>query len=165
MRKLSDLAHLHTKFAELFLQHQRALIWGDVASAQARLDEYERDLLDHMRDEEELLIPIYAGRAEPPIGGAAEIFLNEHLKIREYLKLFQAEIPKVAAAKDREQAVLWLLDSQCTFKRLLVHHDNRERKFLYPFLDQITTAQEKERLFEELRLPPVELATASLTAA
>ncbi|MFS8085174.1 MAG: hypothetical protein ACMG6H_06055, partial [Acidobacteriota bacterium] len=53
-----------------------------------------------------------------------------------------------------ETAVIWLLDSQTTFKRLHVHHDNRERKMLYPLLDEITTEQERRDLFARLSLPP-----------
>ena len=37
------------------------------------------------------------------------------------------------------------------FKRLLVHHDTRERKMLYPLLDEITTEGERESLFGLLR--------------
>jgi len=48
---------------------------------------------------------------------------------------------------------LFLLDSQHIFKRLLVHHDNREKKMLYPLLDQITTEQERDDLFVLLKLP------------
>jgi hemerythrin-like domain-containing protein len=106
-----------------------------------------------MWDEEELLIPIYAARAEAPVGGSTEIFLNEHRKIREYVALFKAEFANLSTTDDRERAVIFLLDSETTFKRLLVHHDTRERKFLYPLLDRITTEQEKLSLFQRFKLP------------
>lgn len=153
MKSFSDLLTLHHELDELFLEHQRALIRGDLEVALAKLEGYEKELLDHIWDEEEVLIPIYAARAEAPVGGSAEIFLNEHRKIREYLVLFKAEFVKLFAAGDLERAVIFLLDSQVIYKRLLVHHDTRERKFLYPLLDQITTEPEKLSLFQRLKLP------------
>ena len=68
--------------------------------------------------------------------------------------LFKEEMPKLRAAADLETVVIWLLDSQTTFKRLHVHHDTRERKILYPLLDEITTEQERRGLFAQLSLPP-----------
>ena len=153
MKSFSDLLTLHHELDELFLEHQRALIRGDLEVALAKLEGYEKELLDHIWDEEEVLIPIYAARAEAPVGGSAEIFLNEHRKIREYLALFKAEFVKLSAAGDLERAVIFLLDSQVIYKRLLVHHDTRERKFLYPLLDQLTTEPEKLSLFQRLKLP------------
>ena len=153
MKSFSDLLRLHHELDELFFEHQRALIRGDLEVALAKLEGYEKELLDHIWDEEEVLIPIYAARAEAPVGGSAEIFLNEHRKIREYLALFKAEFVKLSAAADLERAVIFLLDSQVIYKRLLVHHDTRERKFLYPLLDEITTEQEKPSLFQRLKLP------------
>ena len=153
MKSFSDLLVLHQQLDELFFEHQRALIRGELEVALAKLEGYEKELLDHIWDEEEVLIPIYAARAEAPVGGSAEIFLNEHRKIREYLVLFKAEFVKLSASEDRERAVIFLLDSQVIYKRLLVHHDARERKFLYPLLDEITTEQEKLSLFQRLKLP------------
>lgn len=106
------------------------------------------------------MIPIYAARAEAPVGGGTEIFLNEHLKIRDYLALFKPEFAKLAAAEDLERAVIFLLDSQVIYKRLLVHHDTRERKFLYPLLDQVTTEQERLSVLAKLRLPVTGRVTA-----
>jgi len=153
MKSFSDLLGLHQQLDELFFEHQRALVRGELEVALAKLEGYEKELLDHIWDEEEVLIPIYAARAEAPVGGSAEIFLNEHRKIREYLVLFKAEFVKLSAAEDLERAVIFLLDSQVIYKRLLVHHDARERKFLYPLLDEITTEQEKLSLFQRLKLP------------
>jgi hemerythrin-like domain-containing protein len=127
----------------------------DSATAMQRLEEYEESLLNHIADEEDLILPLYRERAEIMLGGAPEIFSNEHAKLRTYVELFKAEMPKLIDSKDRERDTLWLLDSQNTFKRLLVHHDVRERKFLYPELDKVMTEREKDDLFARLRLRPV----------
>jgi len=59
-------------------------------------------------------------------------------------------VPKLSKAKDREQAVIFMLDSETTFKRLMVHHDNREHKFLYPQLDEVTSEAERAEIFQQL---------------
>ena len=125
---------------------------------------YATELLAHIGDEETLMIPLYRERADAPLGGAAEIFIGEHNKLRQYLELFKEELTKLAAANDLERGVLFLLDSQHLFKRLLVHHDTRERKMLYPLLDEITSPAEREKLFTTLQMKPepkVEISTSS----
>lgn len=148
------LLDIHRRLDALFAQHQRALLRLDPKLALTRLELYERELLAHMRDEEELLLSVYAERVNPPFGGSVEIFLNEHRKMREYLALFKEALAELRDSEDLEGAVIWLLDSQTTFKRLHVHHDTRERKMLYPLLDEVTTAEERKLYFANLSARP-----------
>lgn len=157
-----DLLQLHTKLDQLFLNHQRALLRLDLKRARLELEAYEAELLAHIADEEELLIPLYRERAQSPVGGAPEIFLGEHDKLLQYLPLFKAAITKLENATDLESEVLWLLDSQHLFKRLLVHHDTRERKMLYPLLDEVTSDEERENLFKLLKSPPDRAAAVTV---
>lgn len=160
MKNFSDLLEVHTWLDELFLEHQRSLLRLDLMAARAALEAYTLELFAHMRDEEDVMIPLYRERAVAPVGGAAEIFLGEHDKLRQYLVLFRDEITKLESADDLETGVLFLLDSQHLFKRLLVHHDSRERKMLYPLLDQVTTERERETMFESFDCRP----TATMAA-
>ena len=98
------------------------------------------------------MLPIYGERVNAPLGGAVDIFLGEHEKLRQFLALFAVEIEKIRETDDVERGVLFLIDSQHLFKRLLVHHDAREKKMLYPLLDQVTTDAEREELFTKLKL-------------
>ena len=152
MNSFNDLLELHQHLDELFLEHQRGLIRLDLDRADAALDEYAAELLQHIRDEESLMLPLYSERVTAPVGGTAEIFLGEHEKLRRFLELFKEEIEKIRAMDDVERGVLFLIDSQHLFKRLLVHHDNREKKMLYPLLDEVTTEAERESLFAQLEL-------------
>ena len=161
MNSFSQLLEIHKQLDELFLEHQRSLLRLDLMAASDALEAYTIELFAHMQDEEEWMIPMYRERAEVPVGGAAEIFLGEHDKMRQYLLLFKEELTKMAEVEDLERAVIFLLDSQHIFKRLLVHHDTREKKMLYPLLDQVTTEQERESLFALLKLPPVITVAAS----
>lgn len=152
MKSFSDLLDLHRHLDELFLDHQRALMRLDLDRAESLLGDYEADLFAHIRDEEELMIPVYRERVSAPVGGTAEIFVGEHEKLRQFLVLFREEIAKIRTMNDRERGALFLIDSQHLFKRLLVHHDTRERKMLYPLLDQVTTEAERVDLFDKLEL-------------
>src|SRR5262249_31476570 len=160
MTSFNDLLELHARLDELFLAHQRALLRLNLNRAASLLLRYEAKLLAHIRDEEGLMLPLYRERVEAPVGGAVEIFLREHEKLRHYLSLFKAELQKLETVDDLERGGLFLIDSQYVFKRLLVHHDSRERKMLYPLLDEVTTDEERNSLFTRLELPLA--ATSSL---
>ena len=149
-----DLLSLHEQLDELFLEHQRALMRLDLDRAESLLGKYEGELFAHIRDEEELMIPLYQRRAAAPIGAAADIFLNEHEKLRQFIVLFKEEITKIRKMDDLERGALFLIDSQHLFKRLLVHHDTREKKMLYPLLDEVTTEAERRELFAQLQISP-----------
>jgi hemerythrin-like domain-containing protein len=155
MKAFSDLLSVHHTLDRLFLEHQRALLRLEIENAASLLSTYECELLAHIRDEEEAMLPLYRERAEHELGGAPEIFSNEHEKLKQYLALFRAEVGRIKNKPDMEMAVIWLLDSQTTFKRLLSHHDIRERKFLYPALDRVTSEAEREDLFRQFALTPV----------
>ena len=154
MKSFSELLELHRRLDDLFLKHQRALLRLNLEQASELLDQYQGDLLAHIRDEENLMMPLYRQRATAPIGGAAEIFLGEHEKLRQFLVLFQEQLDSLKFVDDLERGILFLIDSQHLFKRLLVHHDTREKKMLYPLLDEVTTEAERQSLSEQLELRP-----------
>lgn len=160
----NDLLEIHTTLDELFLEHQRALLRLDLTAASAALEAYELELLLHIQDEEQLMLPLYRERVEAPVGGTAEIFFGEHDKIRQYVALFVEAIRKLERSDDLEKDVLWLLDSQTTFKRLHVHHDTREKKMLYPLLDAVTTEEERRDLFASMKLVPVSMRVRAKVA-
>lgn len=162
MPSFNDLLELHSRLDDLFLEHQRALLRLELDRAAAALDEYATDLLAHIRDEEELMIPLYRDRVNPPVGGAAELFLGEHEKLKRFLVLFAEEIEKIRNMDDVERGVLFLIDSQHLFKRLLAHHDTRERKMLYPLLDEVTTLEDREKLFAQFELTPLVKTAAAV---
>lgn len=155
MDSFNDLLELHRRLDELFLNHQRALMRLDLDRAHELLNEYEVELLTHIHDEEAFMLPLYRERVTPPVGGTADIFIGEHEKLRQFLVLFQEELAKIRDMEDIERGALFLIDSQHLFKRLLVHHDTREKKMLYPLLDEVTTDDERASLFAQLELSPV----------
>ena len=143
MRNLSELLELHNDLDEIFFAHQCALLHFDFTAALSLLVRYETSLLTHMKDEEDVLLPIYSERASVIKGGNPQFFLDEHLKMRRFVELFKEQIAKLAAEPKPEAGLILLLDREAFYKRLCGHHDKREREILYPELDRMTSETEK----------------------
>lgn len=137
---------IHAELDRVFFDHQCALLRYDFAAALRHLERFASWLLKHMSDEENVLLPVYAERAEIPPAGAVRIFLDDHEKIRSYLPLFREQIEKILAEVHPEASLILLLDREAFFKRLMSHHDRREHEILYPALDAVTTDAEKTEL-------------------
>jgi hemerythrin-like domain-containing protein len=160
MNSFNSLLELHRELDELFYQHQRALMRLDLDGAQDLLRKYEAGLLKHMHDEESVMLPLYDERVKPPVGGAVDIFLTEHEKLRQFLALFLDEIENIRSMVDIERGILFLIDSQHLFKRLLVHHDAREKTILYPLLDEVTSAVERQELLARIESRSADLSSS-----
>ena len=146
MISFQDVLALHRELGEMFFRHQRALLDFNFRGALERLERYESALLEHMRDEEEVLLPLYAERATPERGGRADFFLLEHAKMRRHLTHFREQLPRLAELPEPSRALLKLLDQETTYKHLVEHHDLREERHLYPALERVTTEAEREEL-------------------
>ena len=150
MDSFLQINDLHRDLCERFIEHQSALLHFDFRVALERLRRYESALLAHMRDEEELLLPLYRERAVPERGGATDLFLLEHAKLRRHLAHFAEQLPRLQYLPDPTRAVIKLLEQETTFKHLVEHHDTREEKFLYPALERHTSPAEKADLLARL---------------
>ena len=155
MKSFNDVLEVHRHLGELFYEHQCALLDFNFQRALERLEEYEAALLAHMREEEELLIPLYGERAMPERGGAANFFLLEHEKMRRHLAHFREQLPKLAHMPEPTRALIKLLDQEATYKHIVEHHDVREERFLYPTLERVTNDEEKAELLGRLHAPAV----------
>lgn len=145
------LGQVHEWLDELFLAHQTALLSLDLSEAQRCLDFYETNLLVHIKDEEELLIPTYGARASDIPGGAVEFFTGEHKKILGFVAEFHKMLKQSLNQKNLplKHAIIQLLDREAMYKGLLGHHHAREHNVLYPWLDWLTSEAEREKLLEQ----------------
>jgi iron-sulfur cluster repair protein YtfE (RIC family) len=142
----ASLLDIHKTLKEVFLQHQEALLDGDLGRAMERLSEFERRLLPHIREEEDLLLPVYERAGAIP-GGPPILFTGEHKRMRELLAGFQGALSALEQNPEgRKRGVLRLLDRQATFKSLMEHHDLREANILYPALDRVTSDAERREI-------------------
>jgi len=150
MNKLSELLDLHKDLDEMFLAQQYALLHFDFKSALSILMKYESALLTHIKDEEEILLPIYKEHACIIKGGNAQLFLDEHLKMLGWVEFFNEHIARLANESSPESDLILLLDRESFYKRLCSHHDKRETDILYPELDRITSDAEKLELLSRV---------------
>ena len=145
-RSFSRFLAAHIRIKRLFRDHQVALISLDLRKAKRLLEKFEWELLDHMRVEEQYLLPIYRRAGEIP-GGPEVFFTGEHRSLRRFIAKFKRTIRRHSVRQgDIRKRVLTLLDQEAMFKGLLHHHDLRERNILYPALDRVATEAER-RLF------------------
>jgi iron-sulfur cluster repair protein YtfE (RIC family) len=152
MNTFSDLLNLHKELDRIFFEHQCALLRFEFDRASERLEFYEKCLRIHMRDEEEILLPLYAVRCQIDPRGTVQIYLDDHAKMLAHLKLFSEHIEKLIAEPQPEADLILLLDREAFFKRLCSHHDRREGEILYPELEANIPKEERARLFEDLTL-------------
>ena len=132
------------------LAHQLELLSLNPRAAIDRLADYETNLNLHIDDEEQMLIPLYGARAGQVPGGAVEFFTGEHAKIKNFLAEFHSNLNAImnAAGEARKRKIIQLLDREAMYKGLLEHHHAREQNTLFPWLDKVTTANERHQLLE-----------------
>lgn len=152
MATVSDLIKVHKVIDDLFFEHQRALLHFNFEKALGFLKAYESTLYSHMADEEDVLLPVYAERAEFPPAGAPKLFYDDHAKMRSYVDLFKKRTVDLAAETEIDRVVLQLLDREAFYLRLCSHHDHREADYLYPYLDALLSDKEKYELLERVAL-------------
>ena len=152
MAEISDLMKVHKVIDELFFEHQRALLHFDFEQALRILIAYESTLLNHMADEESILLPVYEERADFPVAGSPKLFYDDHAKMRSYLELFKQKTSEMPAESELDRVLLQLLDREAFYLRLCSHHDRREGDFLYPMLDGLLSDKEKYEMLDRVRL-------------
>ena len=143
-----EFTEVHQWLDQMFLAHQTALFSLNVTAAHTRLKEYERNLCLHIDDEDNLLIPIYDARTSDVPGGAVELFTGEHEKIKHFLAEFHDLLNGLPALRELplKHGIIKLFDRETIYKGLLEHHHAREQNILFPWLDKVTSIEEKQTL-------------------
>lgn len=154
----AELEGVHLWLDELFVQHQIALLGADIPTAIARLDDYERQLLTHIEDEDTRLIPVYSARTSDVPGGGRDFFEGEHIKLQTILGECREQLmaARGAAGDALSRRLVALFDREAFYKSLVQHHHAREQNILFPWLDRVTTDDERASLLASCK---------SLTAA
>ncbi len=145
-----SLLETHEWLDEHFLLRQEALLTQDLPLAVELLKKVEEGQREHIRVEEEILLPVYARAGQIP-GGNPEFYINEHRKMLTILDGFKETLPRLIEKSpgERRREIIELFDQGYWFKRLLEHHDNREENILYPVLDGVTSEEERKELLEK----------------
>ena len=134
---------------------------SDFASAKTLLEDYEDIVLNHMKEEEEILLPLYRERAGQIRGGDWEIFALEHKKIMEWLNRLKLRLSRLNPPKIDTKDLLALLDDEAHFKLYTGHHSLREDRIFYPEMDRVLDEKEKDDLLRLLTFSPEEKTTTN----
>jgi hemerythrin-like domain-containing protein len=152
LNDFTGLQEVHEQLDELFLNHQIALVRFDLEKAVELLSRFQAEIRKHIRYEEEVLLPIYGKRGGDDLeGGRVDFYLREHQKILALLDELTSDLRELALSDNDESArlVLEFLEKEHPLKTLIDHHDRREHAFLYPYLDKVTTPEEKQAMLRE----------------
>ena len=143
-RTITDLNQVHRQLEELFYRHQVALLQNHPTEAVELLQKYEKCVFHHMKEEEDILLPIYRQKGGELRGGDPELFFAEHKKIQEWLNRIRVRLQRLSPVEPDFKAVIALFDDEAYFKKYMEHHSLREDRIFYPELDRLLG--EKDRL-------------------
>ena len=148
LSNVSDLTKQHHHISKLFNTHQNMLMHGDVKQAFDALIDLKKYISNHIKAENDYLLPLYKKYVSPiPIGGAIEFFIHEHHKIDRFMEEFSGKSSKlISNAKSSELDIVKLFDQHYIFKHLLGHHHIRENTFLFRCLDKVLDEIEKKEV-------------------
>ena len=134
----------HDRLDELFKTFQQVKR-SDFAKAKESFKGFKVGLQRHIVWEEDLLFPIWEKKTGMSESGPTPVMRNEHRQIGKQLEAIHQKV--MAQNPDSDQEEQALLD-------LLGSHNRKEERALYPAIDQVTSAEERETVFQEMKNIP-----------
>ena len=136
----------HDRLDELFKTFQK-LKRSDFLKADEAFKEFKFGLQRHIVWEEDVLFPLWEKETGMSEGGATSVMRAEHRQIGLHLEAIQRKVAEQNSDSDQEeQALLNLLGS----------HNMKEERVLYPGIDRVTSAGERETVFQNMKNIPEE---------
>jgi regulator of cell morphogenesis and NO signaling len=134
----------HDRLDELFKIFQTSKR-SDFAKAGEALKEFKVGLQRHIVWEEELLFPIWEEKTGMVEDGPTPMMRHEHSQIKQLLDAIHQKVEGQNPETDQdEQALLNLLGS----------HNRKEERALYPAIDNVTSVEEREKVFRDMETIP-----------
>ena len=136
----------HDRLDELFKTYQK-LKRSDFAKAKEAFKAFKLGLQRHIVWEEGVLFPLWEEKTGMSEGGPTFVMRAEHRQIGQQLEAIHGKVAEQNPDSDQEeQALLDLLGS----------HNIKEERVLYPAIDQLTSAEERETVFLNMNDIPEE---------
>jgi iron-sulfur cluster repair protein YtfE (RIC family) len=136
----------HDRLDELFKTFQE-LKRSDFAKAKEAFKAFKFGLQRHIVWEESVLFPLWEEKTGMSEGGPTFVMRAEHRQIGQQLEAIHGKVADQNPDSDQEeQALLDLLGS----------HNMKEERVLYPAIDQLTSAEEREIVFQNMKNIPEE---------
>lgn len=131
---------------ELFKTFQQ-LKRSDFAKAKEAFIEFKHGLQRHIVWEEDVLFPLWEEKTGLSEAGPTSVMRAEHRRIGEQLEAIHGKVADQDSGSDPEERVL--LD-------LLGSHNMKEERVLYPSIDQLSSAEECDMIFRNMKDIPEE---------
>jgi regulator of cell morphogenesis and NO signaling len=136
----------HDRLDELFKTFQQ-LKRSDFTKAEQAFKEFKVGLQRHIVWEEDLLFPLWEKKTGMSDSGPTPAMRNEHRQIKQQLEAIHRKVEtQNVDSEQEEQGLLNLLGS----------HNRKEERALYPAIDQVANAEEREEVFLNLTNIPEE---------
>lgn len=124
-----------------FLKQFKELKHKDFAKAKPFFRSFKFGLQRHILWEEEILFPLFESKTGMKNTGPTAVMRHEHVLIKEALAALHAKVSQNNPDSDAEEKIL--MD-------ILSGHNHKEENILYPAIDQMITAEEKQILFQQM---------------
>jgi iron-sulfur cluster repair protein YtfE (RIC family) len=131
----------HDRLDELFKTFQK-LKRADFAKAKEAFKEFKFGLQRHIVWEKDVLIPLWEVITGMSEGGPTFVMRAEHRQIGQQLQAIHGKVADQNPDSDQEEQVLL---------ELLGSHNMKEERVLYPAIDQLTSAEERETAFRNMK--------------
>jgi iron-sulfur cluster repair protein YtfE (RIC family) len=136
----------HDRLDESFKTFQK-MKRADFPKAKEAFKTFKFGLQRHIVWEEDVLFPLWEEKTGMSEGGPTFVMRAEHRQIGQQLEAIHGKVADQNPDSDQEeQALLDLLGS----------HNMKEERVLYPAIDQLTSAEERETVFQDMKNIPEE---------
>ncbi len=136
----------HDRLDELFKTFQK-MKRSDFSKAKEAFKAFKFGLQRHIVWEEEVLFPLWEEKTGMSEGGPTFVMRAEHRQIGQQLEAIHGKVADQNPDSDQEEQAL--LD-------LLGTHNMKEERVLYPAIDQLTSAEERAAVFQNMKNIPEE---------
>jgi regulator of cell morphogenesis and NO signaling len=134
----------HDRLDELFKTFQR-LKRSDFSKAKEAFKEFKIGLQRHIVWEEDLLFPLWEEKTGMSEGGPTFVMRHEHRQIGQLLESIHDKVAQQNPDSDQEEQLLL---------SVLGSHNMKEERVLYPSIDNVISAEERETVFQNMKTIP-----------
>ena len=134
----------HNRLDELFKTFQ-TMKRSDFAKAKAAFKEFKVGLQRHIVWEEDLLFPLWEEKTGMSEGGPTFVMRHEHRQIGQLLEAIHDAVSADNPGSDQEEQMLLTV---------LSSHNMKEERILYPSIDNVINADERDKVFRDMETIP-----------
>ncbi|MCP9468846.1 MAG: hemerythrin domain-containing protein [Nitrospira sp.] len=134
----------HNRLDDLFKTFQTTKR-SDFAKAKEAFKDFKVGLQRHIVWEEDLLFPLWEQKTGMTDGGPTFVMRHEHRQIGQLLESIHEKVARQSLNSDQEEQLLL---------NVLGSHNMKEERVLYPSIDNVTSDEERAKVFQDMEAIP-----------